>query len=123
MYISKYPYTVVASTEKLDRSHNFTSYHNSSSVHLYTSSDYWDSIVAITIDYHNKNNKNNNINKNNRRGNYNTILTSAMEAGTKKNNKKKSNSNATSTTIRFSAYNAPHIDSSAKVLYIIVIIV
>jgi hypothetical protein len=40
-----------------------------------------------------------------------------MEAGTKR--KLKNSSNSTSTTIRFSAYNAPHIDSSAKVYMIL----
>ena len=120
-HMSKYPYTVASTTKDsttattittttttttlvLDRTHNYTSYH-SLLVYLYTV-DFWKSIVAIV---------NNNNNKN-RIGNYN-ILASAMEARTKK--KMKNSSNTTSTTIRFSAYNAPHIDSSAKVYMIL----
>ena len=120
-HMSKYPYTVASTTKDsttdttitttttlvLDPTHNYTSYH-SLLVHLYTV-DYWKCIVAIV-------NNNNNNNKN-RIGNYNNILASAMEARTKK--KMKNSSNATSTTIRFSAYNAPHIDSSAKVYMIL----
>jgi len=119
-HMSKYPYTVASTTKDsttpttittttlvLDRTHNYKSYH-SLLVHLYTV-DYWKSIVAIV-------NNNNNNNKN-RIGNYNNILASAMEARTKK--KMENSSNATSTTIRFSAYNAPHIDSSAKVYMIL----
>ncbi len=122
-HMSKYPYTVASTTKDsttpttittttlvLDRTHNYKSYH-SLLVHLYTV-DYWKSIVAIV----NNNNNNNNNNKN-RIGNYNNILASAMEARTKK--KMENSSNATSTTIRFSAYNAPHIDSSAKVYMIL----
>ena len=119
-HMSKYPYTVASTTKDsttdttitttttlvLDRTHNYTSYH-SLLVYLYTV-DYWKSIVAIV---------NNNNNNKNRIGNYNNILASAMEARTKK--KMKNSSNTTSTTIRFSAYNAPHIDSSAKVYMIL----
>ena len=122
-HMSIYPYTVASTTKDsttattittttttttlvLDRTHNYTSYH-SLLVHLYTV-DYWKCIVAIV---------NNNNNYKNRIGNYNNILASAMEARTKKN--MKNSSNATSTTIRFSAYNAPHIDSSAKVYMIL----
>ena len=118
-HMSKYPYTVASTTKDsttpttittttlvLDRTHNYKSYH-SLLVHLYTV-DYWKCIVAIV---------NNNNNYKNRIGNYNNILASAMEARTKKN--MKNSSNATSTTIRFSAYNAPHIDSSAKVYMIL----
>jgi len=121
-HMSKYPYTVASTTKDsttattitttttttlvLDRTHNYTSYH-SLLVHLYTV-DYWKCIVAIV---------NNNNNDKNRIGNYNNILASALEARTKK--KMKNSTNATSTTIRFSAYNAPHIDSSAKVYMIL----
>ena len=118
-HMSKYPYTVASTTKDsttastittttllLDRTHNCASYH-SLLVHLYTV-DYWKCIVAIV---------NNNNNNKNRIGNYNNILASAMEARTKK--RMKNSSNATSTTIRFSSYNAPHIDSSAKVYMIL----
>lgn len=114
-HMSKYPYTVVSTTKDstttittttlvLDRTHNCTLYH-SLLVHLY-SVDYWKCMVAIV-----------NNNNNNRIGKYNNILASAMEVRTKK--KMKNSSNTTFTTIRFSAYNAPHIDSSAKVYMIL----